>query len=132
DRVLDRAAGPDPAPRPGGADRVVPVPDPRPRREVRRRRRRRVRRRARADCQDPTADAAARTAKRRGRSVRTECTDRLLLHSTRLTSETCSAKIDSMKAERKYEQVRWRAGAHAALGDVSRLAIVDELVLGDR
>ena len=37
-----------------------------------------------------------------------------------------------MNTERKYEQVRWRAGAHAALGDVSRLAIVDELVLGDR
>jgi ArsR family transcriptional regulator, arsenate/arsenite/antimonite-responsive transcriptional repressor / arsenate reductase (thioredoxin) len=42
-----------------------------------------------------------------------------------------STSVESMSAE-PSEGRRWRVAAHAALGEMARLAIVDELVLGDR
>lgn len=49
-------------------------------------------------------------------------------HVRILTREDLSVKLDSMNIERIEE----RAAGYAALADVTRLAVVDELALGDR
>lgn len=48
-----------------------------------------------------------------------------------LTQPTQSVKLDSMNIE-KLQELTWRADRHAALSDVMRLAVVDELSVGDR
>lgn len=53
-----------------------------------------------------------------------------IVHADILTKAVASVKLDSMNTERT--NLATRAARHAALSDVTRLAVVDALALGDR